>query len=33
MMLLIFLGLLILLAVLSLMYGADSRRHSDRNWW
>lgn len=32
-MLLIFLGLLILLAVLSLMYGADSRRPSDRNWW
>ena len=31
--LLLFVGLLILLAILSLRYGADSRRPSDRNWW
>lgn len=31
--LLILVGLLVLLAILSLMFGADSRRPSDRNWW
>ncbi len=31
--LLVFLGLLLLLMVLSLRFGADSRHLSGRDWW